>query len=190
MTTRKSADAGGFMLPIAKVKRDPKNENEHPAEQVEALKLSLEIFGQQKPILVDKKNVCIAGEGVLTAATALGWKEIECELCPLEGNDRAAYRLTDNTSARWSEWDFSITKANLDGLAKKLGPAFNWLAVGFTKAEVAALRSGGDLPARGKEKSAGLMTIKIVGVKGNHKTKVMRVVKKVLQGTGYEANAY
>lgn len=183
-------DDGGFMLPIAKVKCDPKNENIHPDEQVEALKLSLEIFGQQKPILVDKRNVCVAGEGVLTAAKALGWKQIECERCPLEGNDRDAYRLTDNTSAKWSEWDFDITKANLDGLAKKLGPAFNWQAVGFSKAEVAALRSGTSVPQKPKAAAGNLQTIKIAGVKLSHKTKVMKVVAKVLQGTGYEANIY
>lgn len=188
--TRRGKDSGGFMLPIAKIKRDPKNENIHPDEQIEALKLSLEIFGQQKPILVDKRNVCVAGEGVLTAAVALGWKQIECELCPLEGDDRDAYRLTDNTSAKWSQWDFKITKANLDGLAKKLGPAFNWKAVGFTKAEVAALRSGTSVPQKAKAGPSNLVTVKITGVRLGHKKKVMSVVNRVLQGTGYEANIY
>src|ERR1051326_8769405 len=169
MTRRKIVDAGGFMLPIAKVKRDPKNENEHPPEQVEALKLSVEIFGQQKPILIDKKNVCVAGEGVLTAAAALGWKQIECELCPLEGNDRDAYRLTDNTSAKWSQWDLDINKDNLDGLAKKIRPALNWKAVGFTKAEVAALRSGESVAQKPRAEASNLKTIKITGVKLSHK---------------------
>lgn len=182
------------MLPVAAVKFDAANENDHPDEQIEALKLSLEIFGQQKPILVDKKKVCVAGEGVLRAVIALGWKEVECELCPLEGPARDGYRLADNTTAWLGEWDVRITQANMKGLDKALGPNFKWEAIGLTKEEVRALKSGTFLAASSGGSDAvtdkPFLTIKIMGVKMRDRKKVMRAVNGVLKSTDYKANAY
>lgn len=184
-----------FMFAVRRVKFDPENENQHPPEQVEALQLSLEIFGQQKAILLDKNNICIAGEGVLRAARALKWKQIECERSLLEGADRDGYRLVDNTSGRWGQLDFEIMRANLDGLRPLLGARFNFLALGFTPAELKAINeieSHAPIkgPGQAEKKAAGLVTIKVAGIKANHRRKVLTIVNRVIKGTDYSAEIY
>jgi ParB-like nuclease domain. len=49
----------------------------HPDLNLKAIKKSLEIYGQRKPIVVNKNRGFIeAGNGLFAAAKALGWKEI------------------------------------------------------------------------------------------------------------------
>lgn len=180
-------DSVPFLFPVSKIRLDKQNENDHPPEQIESLALSLEIFGQQKPIVLDKRNVCIAGEGVLTAAKWLGWPEIECERCELVGPDREAFRLADNTIRRRSEWNIKLMAANLVRMEEELGPKFKWLAIGLTPDEIAAIKYDHVHPARAEKTH---LTIKITNVKGKDRNKVLRITREVLAGTNYEAKAY
>ena len=56
---------------------DPNNARTHNTKNIEAIKGSLLKFGQQKPIVINKEGVVIAGNGTLQSARELGWQEID-----------------------------------------------------------------------------------------------------------------
>ena len=55
------------------------------ADQIETLAQSMADIGLLNPLTVDRENVLIAGLHRLEAAKLLNWKEIECNVCTLEG---------------------------------------------------------------------------------------------------------
>lgn len=92
---------------------DPANMRTHGEKNLESIKGSLKRFGQQKPIVVGKDGVVIAGNGTLAAARSLGWKVIRIVRTDLEGTDRTAFAIADNRTAELAEWS--------DDLAETLG---------------------------------------------------------------------
>ena len=73
------------------------NAKNHSEEQVEALKVSIESFGFNNPILIDEKKVIIAGHGRHQAALQLGLTKVPTiTLEHLSEAKRRAYILADN----------------------------------------------------------------------------------------------
>ena len=103
-------------LNIEELTLDPANARRHPEKNLEAIKGSLKRFGLQKPIVVDKNGVVIAGNGTLEAARALGWKEISVVRSELFGSDRTAYALSDNRTSELAEWNKDTLGAQLQAL--------------------------------------------------------------------------
>lgn len=101
---------------IESVQFDPANARKHNEKNMAAIKGSLARFGQQKPIVIDKNNVVIAGNGTLTAAKALGWKEIGVIRTHLEGPEAIAFALADNRTAELAEWDLDVIGKTLKSL--------------------------------------------------------------------------
>lgn len=107
---------------------DPANARKHNKKNLEAIKGSLAKFGQQKPIVVDKHNVVIAGNGTLEAARSLGWDSINIVQTQLEGVEAQAFALADNRAGELAEWDLD----NLGPLLKSLNDMdFDLSAIGF-----------------------------------------------------------
>ena len=78
---------------------------------------SIKEFGFQNPIIVDKDNVIIAGHTRLKAAEKLGIDEIPVIVAGNLTNDQArAYRLVDNKTGEFSEWDFEKLAEELSGI--------------------------------------------------------------------------
>lgn len=94
-------------LPVDGLVRDPRNARTHSKENIEAIKRSLSRFGQQKPIIVDKEGVVVAGNGTLQAASELKWERISAVRTTLEGEDVTAYAVADNRSAELAKWDYA-----------------------------------------------------------------------------------
>ena len=92
-------------VPIDTLHPDPANVRLHSERNLEAIKASLARFGQQKPIVVGKNNVVIAGNGTMQAATELGWTNIQIVRSELEGSDATAFAIADNRTAELAEWD-------------------------------------------------------------------------------------
>ena len=90
---------------IKDLKLDPENVRIHDERNIHAIKASLEKFGQQKPIVVDKDNMVIAGNGTLVAAKKLGWKKIAVVETELQGVDLVAYGIADNRTGELAVWD-------------------------------------------------------------------------------------
>lgn len=115
-------------VPIASLVVDPANARKHSAKNLEAIKGSLARFAQQKPVVVGKGNVVVAGNGTLEAARALGWTEIGVVRTALEGPDAIAFALADNRTAELAEWDLDVLGPTLKSLGEM---DFDLGAIGF-----------------------------------------------------------
>lgn len=67
-----------------------------PLEQVKMLADSIAESGLFHPIMIDPDNVLIAGLHRLEAARLLGWSEIECNVCTLEGPRAELAEIDEN----------------------------------------------------------------------------------------------
>lgn len=124
-------------VPLDSVKCDPDNARLHPERNMESIKDSLRLFGQTKPIVVNKRtNVVAAGNGTLQAAKELGWTEIAANFVEMTEAEHAAYGLADNRTAELAKWDFEVV-ARLD----KLIQAEGWEMPGWSPDELEVLRA-------------------------------------------------
>jgi hypothetical protein len=103
-------------LGINEVVLDPANARKHDARSIEMIKGSLAAFGQQTPIVVDLNNVIVKGNGTVTAARELGWKNIIAVRTELTGALRVAYAIADNRSTELAEWDRAVLKDLLQSI--------------------------------------------------------------------------
>jgi hypothetical protein len=94
-------------LVITELKPDPENARRHDAKNLDAIKASLNAFGQRKPIVVTVDNVVAAGNGTLQAAKELGWPSIDVVRIPEDWSPAQvkAFALADNRTAELAEWD-------------------------------------------------------------------------------------
>jgi ParB-like chromosome segregation protein Spo0J len=125
-------------IEISKLTSDPANARKHGERNIQSIVESLNRFGQQKPIVVDKSNCVRAGNGTLEAARSLGWTHLDCVVTDLAGVDAVAYAIADNRTAELAEWDTEVLAAELeslqsDGLLE---------AAGFTDEELEKLLKG------------------------------------------------
>jgi ParB-like chromosome segregation protein Spo0J len=103
-------------ISIDTLSNDPANARIHSARNLDAIKASLQRFGQQKPIVVDQNGIVRAGNGTLAAAKALGWKQINVVRTVLAGSEATAYAIADNRTTDLSEWDEEALAHQLDAL--------------------------------------------------------------------------
>lgn len=102
------------MMRTAMLKPYEKNAKTHPAEQVARIAKSIEEFGWQQPLVVDKDNVVIIGHGRLMAAKKLGQKQVPVvKADSLNEEQIRALRLADNKTAE-SSWDDGLLRLSLD----------------------------------------------------------------------------
>ena len=113
---------------------DAKNARTHSRKNLNAIKASLNKFGQQKPIIIDINNVVVAGNGTLAAARALGWPELDCVRTELSDEEARAFAIADNRTAELAEWDEEILTETLLDLDEDLQ-----IATGFAAREIEKL---------------------------------------------------
>ena len=102
------------MMRTAMLKPYQKNAKNHPTEQVQRIARSIEEFGWQQPLVVDKDNVVVIGHGRLMAAKKLGLEEVPVVKADTLTDDQInALRLADNKTAE-SSWDDGLLKLSLD----------------------------------------------------------------------------
>ncbi len=116
-------------VPIEGIKADPNNVRQHSLENLNAIKRSLQAFGQQKPIVVTADNVCLAGNGTLSAARALGWTHLAVVQSGLVGRGARAFAIADNRTTDLSQWDDHKLAEQLAELQNDLD--LDHLATGF-----------------------------------------------------------
>jgi hypothetical protein len=95
---------------LTKLNPDPTNARKHDKRNLDAIKASLKLFGQRKPIVVTADNFIVAGNGTVAAANELGWEEITVVRIPADWNAEQikAYALADNRTAELAEWDTQV----------------------------------------------------------------------------------
>ena len=104
------------LVSISDLTPDPANARKHGERNLKAIIDSLRAFGQQKPIVVDRRGVVIAGNGTLEAAKRLGWEEIAIVRTELEPTQATAFGIADNRTAELAEWDEEVLVSLLDSL--------------------------------------------------------------------------
>jgi ParB family chromosome partitioning protein len=133
-------------IAVTELSFDPSNARKHSEKNIEAIKGSLRKFQQQKPLVVSKDNIVLAGNGTLQAAIALGWKEVDIVRSHLTGAEAMAYSLADNRVAELAEWDQDILGGQLQALFED---GFEIGEFGFDDCDF--LKSKSDSPFENKE---------------------------------------
>lgn len=109
------------IIPYENNPRNNKNAIDKVAE-------SIKEFGFTNPILLDKDNVVIAGHTRLEAAKKLNLTEVDCVYLDLTEEQAKAYRLVDNKTAEFAEWDLDLLNIELEELSLE---GFNMDNFGF-----------------------------------------------------------
>lgn len=86
-------------------------------QAVEKVAESIKNFGFKVPVIVDEENVLIAGHTRVKAAKALGMGKVPT----IRANDLTdeqirAFRIADNKTGEFAEWDFELLQSELEDL--------------------------------------------------------------------------
>lgn len=101
-------------VPIDSVCADPENENKHDARSIRAIAASLREFGQRKPIVAHGQTGFISsGNGTHAAAKTLGWDYIAVVATEDDEAAHAAWRISDNRTADFSDFDEELLQRGL-----------------------------------------------------------------------------
>lgn len=103
-------------IKLADLVLDPMNARKHNEKNIHAIVGSLKKFGQQKPIVINSKNVIVAGNGTYEAAKLCGWSEIAVVVTDLDSFNEAAFAIADNRTAELAEWNMDILGDTLQSL--------------------------------------------------------------------------
>jgi DNA modification methylase len=104
-------------MPINSLTAYTRNPRVHSKRQIQQIAASIEAFGLTNPILIDRKNVIVAGHGRVAAARSLGIKEVPT--IRLEGLTEVqirAYVIADNRLAEKASWDKEVLAIELQNL--------------------------------------------------------------------------
>lgn len=141
------SDAGGsphpgrssaliLMVEPEQLHPDPTNARKHSRAQIKAIAKSIEAFGFNAPILVDRNKKIIAGHGRYEAALLRGDAEVPVILLDhLSDVQAKAYMLADNKLTDRSSWDDQKLAIQLKELSD-LALDFDIAATGFELPEI------------------------------------------------------
>jgi DNA modification methylase len=114
----------------------PENSRTHSEEQIQELINSIKEFGFTNPLLIDEKNVLIAGHARLQAAKSIGFEQLPCiVLDHLNDVQKAALVIADNKIALNAGWDFIKLSSQILWLQDK---GFNIDLTGFKAHEISS----------------------------------------------------
>ena len=86
-------------------------------DAVEVVANSIREFGFKQPIVLDDKHVIVVGHTRFMAAKRLGYTEVPCIIASdLTEEQARAYRLADNKTNEFAEWDTLALQNELDEL--------------------------------------------------------------------------
>lgn len=113
----------------------PYNNNPRVNEEaVEVVKKSLQEFGFQQPLVLDKKSTIIVGHTRYTAAKQLGLQKVPCVIAKdLDEEKIKAYRIMDNKSAEFASWNYGLLTKEITDL---LDADYNLDFTGFSEEEL------------------------------------------------------
>lgn len=149
--------------PLTEIEPYGKNAKKHTDAQVKQVADSIQEFGFNQPIVVDKAGVIIVGHGRYMAAHLLGLEKVPVLEVDISEEKAKAYRLADN-KLNESEWDMPLVIAELKDLDAQ---GFNIDLTGFSRSLILKSDDRDDdvpkLPTKPKSKEGDLYEI------GNHK---------------------
>ena len=84
---------------------------------VDKVAKSIEEFGFQQPIVVDKNLVIIVGHTRYKASQKLGLQEVPVVVADTLSDEQVkAYRLADNKTNEFAEWDYELLNIELEDI--------------------------------------------------------------------------
>lgn len=90
-------------IKLSLLQLDLQNLRGHTEEEVQLISRSLTIFGQYKPLIVDKNTMTVKiGNGRLMAMRKLGWTSADCIL--VDWKDKKGMEIIDNRLNELSSW--------------------------------------------------------------------------------------
>ena len=135
----------GLAAPIDTLTTDPDNANRG---DVEAIRRSLNVFGQRKPVVVRRTGqdangrptgFVTAGNHTLLAAIELGWDHIAAVFIDDDATTAKAYALADNRTGELSTWDDAQLAQTMRELSAE---SFDLSSLGWTGDQLYALLNG------------------------------------------------
>tara|TARA_R110002012_G_scaffold3576_2_gene16848 strand:+ start:217 stop:777 length:561 start_codon:yes stop_codon:yes gene_type:complete len=172
---------------LEELKQDPSNARTHDERNKQAVKDSLEEFGQQKPIVINEEGYIIAGNCTAQAAQELGWKEVAVLVTELDELHQTAFAVADNRTAQLASWDDETLKELLD---TAIQGGISLETMGFNEAELQNLNitwpqvdgiEDLDYDERKHEK----YTIKVQAVAHDDKEDVLGIINDALKASGH-----
>ena len=106
-------EAGIQVLALTEIIPYWRNPRVIPDEAVQRTVDSIERYGYQQPIIVDRESVIIAGHTRYAALKRLGWKEVAVIVSDLTGAEANAYRVVDNRSGEYTGWNTELLRSEL-----------------------------------------------------------------------------
>lgn len=97
-----------------------RNPNKHPERNLEAIKASLQRFGQREPLIIRRESMePIGGNGRLRAMVELGWEDADVIFMDGMSDDEAvALGIALNRTGELSQWDMGELLAELNHLSE------------------------------------------------------------------------
>jgi DNA modification methylase len=123
-------------LPLSSLRLDPQNPRHHNARQIGQIARSIESFGFNVPVLIDRDNKVLAGHGRVLALQRLG--KAEAPVIRLEHLTRAqarAFNVADNRLTETASWNDRLLGEVLQELSAQ-NLDFSIEATGFSVAEI------------------------------------------------------
>lgn len=110
------------LVDVSKLKKNPKNRNSHPQDQIEELARHYKVHGMRTPIIVSNQTKhIVAGNGRFLAALRAGLKQVPVSYQDFESPEQEyAFGIADNGLGLWSTLDFQGIHSDLTDL----GPEF------------------------------------------------------------------
>lgn len=106
-------------MKISQIKPYEKNAKKHTKKQIMAVAESIQTFGFNQPIVVDKDGVIIVGHARFEAAKLLGLKDVPTITVKLSEEKVKAYRLADN-KLNESAWDMKLVVEELKEMSMEM----------------------------------------------------------------------
>lgn len=115
------------LVSIDKLHPDPTNARRHSERNVQAIAASLKMFGQRRPVVVQKNGMIVrAGNGLLQAAKLLGWSEVVALVVDDDNATAAQFAIADNRTGELAEWDWAVLADTLASFSSEVTSDLGW----------------------------------------------------------------
>ena len=134
--TAKLASLSATQANVDSIKPDSRNPRTHTPKQVKQIARSIQSFGFNVPILIDKESKILCGHGRYLAAKQLGMPEVPIiRLDHLTPEQAKAFAIADNRLTENSTWD-EILLGEVFAELSELELNFSLEDTGFTMGEI------------------------------------------------------
>lgn len=116
-----NSDFEGILVPLENLRPDPNNARRHGDRNLQTIEDSYREHGQQKPLVVRKDGVIIAGNGQWEVARRMGWTHLAAVTFQGSNDHARAYALRDNRTAELADWDDATVRSELRAIESGSG---------------------------------------------------------------------